>query len=125
MTTRQITGHEVNECNAAITIEADAQNPANGNASHHYTVRWRGKDGVEYVNIVDFQDGPIGDHGVNGLTQEVLLTILADRLECFQTSAFANEYNQMALEHILHAREALHARTKERMARNVEGKNIV
>jgi hypothetical protein len=72
-----------------------------------------------------FQNGPIGKVGVNGITNEVLLAIVIDRLEDFQTSKYANEFNARALEHAGAALDALEARTRERTARNVEGTHEV
>jgi hypothetical protein len=77
--------------------------------------------GVPAALLIEFQNGPIKEVGVNGLTHEVLLAILADRLRCFQAGAFANEFNAEALSHIEAAQAALQARTRERMSRNVEG----
>lgn len=72
------------------------------------------------VRIV-FQEGPINEVGVNGLTHEVLLAILIDRLEGFQDGPYANDFNGNALHHLREAQEQLLDRTRERMARGVEG----
>jgi hypothetical protein len=68
-----------------------------------------------------FQNGPISEAGVNGLTHEVLLAILIDRLEGFQAGPFANVYNGAALENLKMAQELLLSRTRERLAPGVEG----
>ena len=68
-----------------------------------------------------FQNGPIPEFGVNGITHEALLAILIDRLEGFQAGPFANVYNGAALENLQFAQELLLSRTRERMARGVEG----
>lgn len=73
------------------------------------------------VTSILFQNGPIGANGVNGITQEALLEIVADRLRCFQAGKFANLYNARALEHVEAALQELHARTAERKVRGVEG----
>lgn len=124
---REIHGHEVNECNKAIIVHADDVNPENGNASRHYSMhlapREPGAPTIEFN--LSFQDGPIKETGVNGITQEVLLTILIDRLEGFQTSKYANGYNETALAHCKEALAALNARTTEREKRGVEGSHAV
>jgi hypothetical protein len=120
-TMRQITQHQTNECNKAITIIADERNPENGNASHFYACSYTSDEGNTSTQLLSFQNGPIGVVGTNGITHEVLLAILIDRLECFQDSKYANEYNQRALEHLTNALNALIARTAEREARGVEG----
>ena len=122
---RTITTHHTNDANKAIVCEADDRNPANGNASHHYKLKVYKSKSPESplirTNALDFQDGPIGDVGVNGITNEVLYAVLIDRLEGFQSSKHANEYNERALEHTRAALANLEARTREREARGVEG----
>ena len=73
---------------------------------------------------VRFQDGPV-DQGINGVTNEVLLAILEDRLLGFQGGPFSHESNEVALEHVRAAMQALQARTAEREARGVEGTHTV
>lgn len=68
-----------------------------------------------------FQNGPIAEAGVNGLTHEVLLEILIDRIAGFQAGPFACQANADCLEHLKAAQEVLLNRTRERMARGVEG----
>jgi hypothetical protein len=53
------------------------------------------------------------------------LAIDIDRLEAFQAGPFANVYNAEALVHCKAAMAALHRRTTDRIARNVEGQNLV
>jgi hypothetical protein len=74
-----------------------------------------------------FQNGPVSvdGNGVNGITHEALLAILIDRLEGFQAGPYANPHNAKALNHLREAQTALQARTRERMARGVEGTHTV
>lgn len=123
---RRITTHQTNECNREIVLEADDRNPANGNASHYYRAFYvrRSQGGVFSVQdyqTISFQDGPIGEVGVNGVTNEVLLAIVIDRLEGFQSSQWACHENAAALENCRNALGCLEARTKDREARGVEG----
>lgn len=118
---REITDHKTNPCNEAIRVTADDLNPENGNASHVYYVDYRNRFGNIDEQVVRFQDGPLKESGVNGTTQEVLLAILIDRLRCFQTSKYANDYNARALAACTEALNALKARTSDREARGVEG----
>lgn len=76
-----------------------------------------------YYNIVrvPFQNGPIKEYGVNGISQEVLLAILLDRLEGFQAGDYKCKDNEMALTKIQEARLWLHKRTMDRVSRGVEG----
>jgi hypothetical protein len=128
---RTVTGHEINECNAAIEIRADAENPDNGGASHHYMLKYPRaflgfpvQDGYEMQRI-SFQDGPIKEVGTNGITHEALLAILIDRLESFQRGAYACPENAATIFYLRTALDMLHARTKLRDERGVEGTHEV
>jgi hypothetical protein len=71
--------------------------------------------------VVLFQNGPIKEFGVNGVTQEALFAIVIDRLRSFQAGPFVCEANQFALDHCEAALDNLQARTRARIARGVEG----
>lgn len=133
---REITSHIVNPVNDKLKIEVtDA--PGAGGANHRYEVT--GFDASDNASaetstmpvaqmdglVVLFQNGPINEHGVNGVTQEVLLAIVADRLESFQAGPFACPENRNALMHVQDAMTWLQSRTKARIARGVEGLNKV
>jgi hypothetical protein len=98
--------------------------PDIGGASHKYEIwHWIADRANVHLGILDFQKGPIIDGmGVNGITQEALLTVLIDRLNGFQSGRFASRHNEEALLHLKAALSALQARTRERIARGVEGK---
>lgn len=118
---REITTHRASEADDKIEILV-MDEPGQGGASHEYLVTVEGlKEPVE----INFQNGPVQEFGLNGITIEVLLAIAQDRLECFQAGKFACDSNQKALDAIRVATEALHGRTRERRARQVEGKNVV
>lgn len=72
-----------------------------------------------------FQNGAIGEVGLNGITPEALLAILIDRLESFQTGPYKSNYNADALYHLQAAMDALHRRTRDRMAQGIEGTHAV
>lgn len=112
---REITGHKVNPANDVLTVEA-LDGPGPGNASHVYKI-----SGPSLEVILSFQNGPINEAGVNGITHEALLAILIDRMEGFQAGPYANPFNDTALRRLRDAQEALLARTRERMERGVEG----
>lgn len=127
---RTMHGHQINECNKALDLEADEPEPSTG-AVRLYNVGWQGQGskfpgGEPSYNLVQlpFHHGPISA-GTNGLTNEVLLEVLIDRLTCFQQSAFACAENAEALDHLMCVREALHRRTEARTARGVEGTHII
>ncbi len=64
-------------------------------------------------------------NGVNGITHEVLLEIVADRLRSFQKGPYSCKANACALTHIEEAQHWLQQRTIERMRRGVEGTHTV
>lgn len=127
----QITSHKVNPANDTLDVHILDEAGAGG-AHHHYLV-----EGFEYAtnpavadipsiahdNSVDvvFQNGPISEVGVNGITHEVLLAIMIHRLECFQAGPYACRENALALTKLQEAQMWLLERTRGRMARGVEG----
>lgn len=115
---RSIHDHKVNPANDTIEITVTDQ-PGNGGANHQYEVTG------EFGSLtIKFQNGPIADFGINGLTQEVLLAVVADRLRSFQAGPFSCRENALALTKVEEAMHWLHHRTKARMARGVEGRNL-
>lgn len=104
--------------------------PGSGGASHHYEISGMNlqnnpskppEHGFWHRTPIFFQNGPIKEAGVNGITQEVLLAIVIDRLRSFQNGPFPSEANALALNHCEEALNYLQARTRERLARGVEG----
>lgn len=128
---RKLTDHIINPENDKLTITV-MDDPGAGGANHHYRVTGFTTIPPTQANVtgcelpsadVIFQNGPINEHGVNGLTQEVLLAIVADRLRSFQKGPFSCKANACALTHIEEAQHWLQQRTIERMRRGVEGTN--
>jgi hypothetical protein len=121
MEKRKLIDHITNPANDRIEITV-MDEPGAGGAHHYYAVDIDGSDnGMD----VFFQNGPIAEAGVNGVTQEVLLAIVIDRLRSFQAGPYACPENADALRHSVEALEALKSRTKARMARGVEGTHAV
>lgn len=124
---RELTSHKVNGLNESLRI-AVLDEPGQGNACHQYQIRNDVKDvddsvaDCEMVQI-RFQNGPILEAGVNGISQEALLAIVEDRLLGFQSGPYACRENAIALTHIQDAMMWLQKRTRDRMARGVEGTN--
>ena len=95
-----------------------------GNANHEYQiVNHTGLHNEEgaVLGIISFQNGPIKEFGVNGVTNEDLLAIVIDQLRGFQLGDFACDDNQRALVCVESALTALFNRTAEREVRGVEG----
>lgn len=121
---RTLDDHKVNPANDTIEVNA-TDLPGSGGANHAYVATWTDKEGTLQQREICFQNGPINEAGVNGLTHEVLLAIVADRLRGFQKGPFATKANACALTHIEEAQHWLQQRTLERMRRGVEGTHAV
>lgn len=117
---RMLTEHKVNPANDKIDILV-MDEPGPGGANHQYVVEMPVGPDV----YVSFQNGPIGEVGVNGITHEVLLAIVIDRLRAFQRGAFSCRENALALTKLEESMHWLHHRTRQRMDRGVEGTNQV
>ena len=118
---RHLTSHKVNGCNEKLDIMV-MDEPGDGGACHEYYIAIVNEHGARLIHTkIRFQNGPIPESGVNGVTQEAVLAIVKDRLEGFQSGEFACEENQKALEGLHQAIHWLHHRTLRRIAAGVEG----
>jgi hypothetical protein len=115
---REINSHKVNPANDVLDILV-LDEPGSGGANHVYEIS--GRDTVDLFAVINFQNGPIAEAGVNGLTHEVLLAIVIDRLQSFQKGPYACRENALALTKLEEAKHWLFSRTLERMQRGVEG----
>ena len=93
--------------------------PGPGGANHRYSI---GHDTRGTLAEFDFQNGPVGAAGVNGISNEALLAVVMDRLEGFSKGPFPSAQSDAALVYVTWALKNLKARTAERLARGVEGK---
>lgn len=102
------------------------------NAPHHFKViaaqpdtdgEHKGQNRV--VGIVNFQEGPIKENGVNGVANEDLLGMVLCRLEGFQNSEYKCRENALAITKIEEALMWLRKRTNARVKRGVEGTSKV
>lgn len=87
---------------------------------HYYEVRWTNKEGQPETRFIFFQDGPIPQEGVTGLTNEAMLAIVIHRTSTLNAK-FPCEENELALSHMKRALDLFNERTAKRMARGVEG----
>lgn len=118
---------EGDSANHRLTVNV-IDEPGHGGACHNYSIGWNGPGhpgklefGNEYSIGIQFQNGPIKEFGVNGVTHEALLAVLIDRLKGFQSGQYACQDNQEALYHLRQSLEYLHKRTVARIARGIEG----
>lgn len=135
---RNITDHIVkgDSANHQLTITVTDE-PGQGGANHRYEITGFDTDtnpasvdagGYKRrysLETIIFQNGPIKEVGVNGLTHEALLAIVADRLKSFQAGPYACKANEQALMFVMSALFHLQGRTRERIARQVEGTHQV
>ena len=123
---RTLTDHKLNGLNDAINVLA-LDDPGSGGASHVYRLDLvSAPDGPGITAAtrhleIRFQNGPINEAGINGVSGEALMTVLLDRLRGFQTGKFACRENALALTHLETALMWLQKRTRDRTARGVEG----
>lgn len=121
---REITSHKVNGLNDALTITALNDPDGSGSISAYnigVVSHIQGGESELRLANIRFQIGPIQENGVNGISNESLLGIVEDRLKSFQVGPYACRENAVALTKIQEAMMWLHFRTRERVARGVEG----
>ncbi len=131
---RELTSHKVNGLNEAIDITV-LDEPGVGGANHVYSVSAIDNKHFEPDGTLDiektandrhgftvrFQNGPIKEAGVNGVSNEALLAIVEDRLRGFQSGPYACFANEASLICVQIALGWLKNRTQERVERGVEG----
>ena len=78
-----------------------------------------------FATLIHFQEGPIKEVGVYGVSNEDLIIMVVCRLDHFQNSAYKCEENAKAIEHLNAALDALSERTNKRNVRCVEGTSAI
>lgn len=102
----------------SITIRMSAKDDAAGNGRHLFIAEI---DGVE-VASAQFQHGPRKMPGSTpGIIDSVLLAILIERYDAFQSGPYHCPENDSILSHLNHAMELTKARARERNSRDVLG----
>jgi hypothetical protein len=135
MAKTELTDHKVNGLNEVLQISV-LDEPGQGGACHQYAIdvmvppggplQLTGQPGRPEVTgrwAIDFQNGPIQEAGVNGVSNEALLAIVLHRLRSFQAGPFSCRENAIALTNIEEGLMWLQKRTRDRIARGVEGTN--
>lgn len=117
---RTLEEHKVTAADDELKVVV-VDEPGHGGASHNYQVV--ANDG--FKPIIKFQNGPIAEHGVNGLTEGILIAIVIDRLRSFQSGKYACRENALALTKLEEAQHWMQHRTRARMRRNTEGTSKV
>lgn len=131
---REIIGHKINPAKPEPLVIEAVDEPGPGGANHRYHITGfdagsnpsREADENAYNAVVIlFQNGPIAEVGVNGITVEALIAICIDRLKSFQEGPYACPENGAAWAHLAMAQSSLFARTLNRQVRGVEGTSTV
>jgi hypothetical protein len=104
-----------------VKVYHEDENQMAYGAPHNYQFKNAGSG--EYLGEVKFQKGPIKDVGINGVSNEVLLCMVLERLQCFQNGDYACRENALAITSIEEALLWMKKRTLDREARGVEGTN--
>jgi len=121
----------VNGLNEALKIVV-LDEPGAGNACHKYAIEYpaaedaagfRDAEDQAWKNacVISFQDGPIAEAGINGISNEALVAVVIDRLQGFQSGDYKCRENAIALTKLEEAMHWLQHRTRERVSRGVEG----
>lgn len=126
---RTITDHKLDGLNDALEINV-LDEPGSGGGCHVYEVnapgpisKYPGSNLDVFPTRISFQNGPIQEVGVNGISGEALIAIVIDRLRCFQGGQYSCWENAVALTHFEEGMMWLQKRTRDRLARGVEGTN--
>jgi hypothetical protein len=124
---RYLSEHKVNGLNETIDIAAVDEPGIGGAKSRLRTQPFQSpREGLELPPstgrpFLRFQQGAINEAGINGLSNEALIAVVLDRLRGFQSGQFAGRDNAMAISHLEDALMRLQRRTRDRIARGVEG----
>jgi len=117
---REVTDHrELGGLNNQIDIWCLDSAMQPNNACHVYQIDVGGVP----TTTLHFQKGPVKEHGLNGLSNEVLVAICIDRLRGFQGGQFKCDSNQKQLEYLEAYMAEAKARTAGRVAGGVEGQD--
>lgn len=104
-----------------------------GGARHNYVIETRETVNEETQEVtparkllvLDFQNGPIKEAGVNGVMDENLIAIVIDRLRGFQSGPYACDENAGALESLEMSLGYMRERTIRREKQGIEGTHTV
>lgn len=104
------------------TTVVAADGPTHGNACHVYEVRTKStSEGFDVLATITFQQGPIKEHGVNGVQHVDLLAIIRDRLDFFQAGPFKSPGNEVTAGFVSAAMASEDNRTRRRVIAGTEG----
>jgi hypothetical protein len=104
----------------SIVVKMGPKDVNAGNGRHVFSAEVNG----EQVMFAQFQHGPrLVEGSKAGILDSVLLAVLIERYEAFQSGRFSCSENDAVLAHLRQALSLMHARAKERASRSVLGLN--
>jgi hypothetical protein len=125
-TPRKLTDHIVPGAAGEVIEIFVIDPPGAGGASHLYNIAFNLSVPTPPPTLsIKFQQGAITESGINGITNEALIAILIDRMRGFQSGPFTCRENALALTKLEEALFWLQARTRARLARQVEGTHAI
>jgi len=107
--------HPGDVTNGKIALCGIADSVGPGGAPQAYSVHW---PGAEQTRLYFAAQNELG------MTNEILLAIVIDRLEKFQSGPYACTENAAAVKYLVSALDQLHLRTRSRATQGVEGKLV-
>lgn len=103
-------------------LAAELSVATDGDGQRTYSPSEVGADGE--VPFVKVQNGPLKEKMRNGLLIEELAAVLINELRHFNSGEFSCRDNSIAITHFEEGLLRLDERTRKRVARGVEGRNI-
>ena len=92
------------------------------NAPHSFMVWTAGdEERAKVLANIHFQEGPVKECGINGVTEEDLIAMVICRLQYFQLTEYSCRENSTAIRRLEEALYWLGERTRDRERRGVEG----
>ena len=114
------TGKLIADNTTTKVFVTDEPNASYGGACHKYVVTDKDNNVLQEIA---FQEGPIGEQGVNGIQGVDLLQICLHRMDSFQAGPFASSINEVTAGFLAAAIGSEGTRTRRRVEAGVEGLN--
>lgn len=128
---RELYDHKNNKFNRECVEVKTADERANDNAHHKYTISvWQHAQSDAETSVLkeavtlNFQNGGLREVGPNGITDQALLAIVLDRLRSFNDGQYRCRENSIAVTKIEEALLWMKKRSNDRARRGVEGRRL-
>jgi len=91
------------------------------NFTVHSTEKVKSNSPQPFLEAIHFQEGPVKECGINGVTEEDLIAMVICRLQYFQLTEYSCRENSTAIRRLEEALYWLGEHTRDRERRGVEG----